>query len=172
MAEEKKDKWVGDPIKLLLKVDLSRQRDETMNIFAQILWWLLTIEDASTSSGHFVGTTPFKVQVNFDIPVFEGNIDADILEKWVNLLEGYFSVYNFSDREKITFTLLKVVTHISLELENFYYKDMPKIEFFGYFGILDSLYNSKFNEICVLSPMSKIGGRCTLRKPPQRNLKC
>ena len=25
------------------------------------------------------------------------------------MLEGYFSVYNFSDREKITFTLLKVV---------------------------------------------------------------
>ena len=27
---------------------------------------------------------------------------------------------------------------------------MLKIEFFGYFGILDSLYNSKFNEICVV----------------------
>ena len=30
----------------------------------------------------------------------------------VNLLEGYFSVYNFSDREKITFSLLKVVPHV------------------------------------------------------------
>jgi hypothetical protein len=28
------------------------------------------------------------------------------------LLEGYFSVNNFSDREKITFALLKVVTHV------------------------------------------------------------
>ena len=26
---------------------------------------------------------------------------------------------------------------------------MPRIKFFGYFGILDSLYNSKFVEICV-----------------------
>jgi hypothetical protein len=30
----------------------------------------------SSSSGHFGSTSPFKVQVNFDIPVFEGQIDA------------------------------------------------------------------------------------------------
>ena len=36
----------------------------------------------------------------------------DALEKWVNLLEGYFLVYNFFDREKITFALLKVVPHV------------------------------------------------------------
>jgi hypothetical protein len=28
------------------------------------------------------------------------------------LLEGYFSVHNFSDRENITFSLLKVVPHV------------------------------------------------------------
>jgi hypothetical protein len=36
--------------------------------------------------------TPFKVQVNFDIPLFKSQIDADALEKWLNLLEGYYSV--------------------------------------------------------------------------------
>jgi hypothetical protein len=51
---------------------------------------------ASSSRDHFGGTSPFKVQVNFDIPIFEGQIDADALEKWLNLLEGYFSVHNFS----------------------------------------------------------------------------
>jgi hypothetical protein len=45
------------------------------------------------------------VQVNFDIPIFEGQIDADALDKCLNLLEGYFSVHNFSDREKICNTL-------------------------------------------------------------------
>ena len=55
---------------------------------------------------------PFKVQVNFDIPVCEGQIDVDALEKWVNLLEGYFSVYNFSNRENITFSLPKVFPHV------------------------------------------------------------
>ena len=78
---------------------------------------------------------PFKIQVNFEIPVFKGQIDADALEKWVNMLEGYFLVYNFSNREKITFALLKVVPHV---------KDWWE----------------------MLSPMSKIGGRLTVSKPP------
>ena len=36
----------------------------------------------STLSRH----TQSKVQVNFDIPVFEGQIDAYALEKWLNML--------------------------------------------------------------------------------------
>jgi hypothetical protein len=54
--------------------------------FAQIPRRLPTGE-AYSSSGH---PTPFKVQVNFDIPLFEGLIDADVVDKWLNLLEGYF----------------------------------------------------------------------------------
>ena len=95
MTEEKKDEGAGDPIKLLLEESLAQHLDETMNKFSQILRRLPITADASTSSGHFGGATPFKVQVNFDIPVFEGQIDADALEKWVNLLQGYFSVYIF-----------------------------------------------------------------------------
>ena len=109
MAEETRDDRAGDPIKLLLEEALTRQRNEMMDNFAQILCRLPTTSDASTSSGHSGSVPPFKVQVNFDIPLFEGQIYVDALEKWVNLSEGYFSVYNFSDRENITFTLLKVV---------------------------------------------------------------
>ena len=79
-----------------------------MENFMEILRWLPTGE-ASSSSGH---ATPFKVQVNFDIPLFEGLIDADYVNKWLNLLEGYFLVHNFSDREKITFALLKAIPHV------------------------------------------------------------
>jgi hypothetical protein len=39
-------------------------------------------------------------------------IDADVVDKWLNLIEGYFSVHKFSDREKITFSLLKVIPHV------------------------------------------------------------
>jgi hypothetical protein len=66
----------------------------------------------SSSSDHFRGTTHFKVQVNFYIPVFEGQIDADDLKKWLNLLEWYLFVHNFFNRENITFVLLKVVPHV------------------------------------------------------------
>jgi hypothetical protein len=63
--------------------------------------------DASSSSGH---ATPFKVQVNFDIPLFEGLIDVDAIDKWLNLLEGYFSVHNFSIGKRLA--LLKVIPHV------------------------------------------------------------
>ena len=66
-----------------------------------------------------IGTNPFKVQINFDIPIFEGDIDADAVDKWLNLLEGYFSVHNFSNRENISFALLKVVPHVKYWWENF-----------------------------------------------------
>jgi hypothetical protein len=82
-----------------------------MDNFARILR-RLPIGNASSSSEHFGGVAPFKVQVNFDIPLFEGQIDVDVVDKWLNLLEGYFSVHNFSNRENITFVLLKVVPHV------------------------------------------------------------
>jgi hypothetical protein len=103
MAEENKNDGADDPISLLLEQALMRQRDEMMENFSHILQWLLITTCAYSSSDHFGSTLPFKVQVNFDIPVFEGQIDAKALEKWLTLLEGYFSVHNFSDKEKITF---------------------------------------------------------------------
>jgi hypothetical protein len=55
----------------------------------------LATTEAHSTSNHFKGVTPFKVQVNFDIPLFEGQIYVNALEKWLNLLEGYFSIHNF-----------------------------------------------------------------------------
>jgi hypothetical protein len=76
----------------------------------------LPIGDSSSSSR---GVAPFKVQINFNILVFEGQIDADGVDKWLNLLEGYFSFHNFSNREKITFVLLKVIPHVKYWWETF-----------------------------------------------------
>ena len=79
-----------------------------MDNFAQILRRLPT-GDRSSSNG---GAAPFKVQINFDIPIFEGQIDIDVVDKWLNLLERYFYVHNFSNRKKITFLILKVVPYV------------------------------------------------------------
>jgi hypothetical protein len=100
MVEEKKNDGADDPINLLLEQALMRQRDEMMENFSHILQHLPITSCASSSSVHFGGTSPFKVQVNFDIPVFEGQIDAEALEKWLTLLEGYFSVHNFFRQRK------------------------------------------------------------------------
>ena len=82
-----------------------------MDKFAQILQRLLTYS-ASASNSHSGGTAPFKVLVKFDIPIFEGKIDADAVDRWLNLLEGYFSFHDFSDRENIIFALLKAAPHV------------------------------------------------------------
>jgi hypothetical protein len=108
MAREKKYDGTGDPFKLLIEEALTQQRNEMMDSFMKILR-RLPIGDTSSSSG---GATPFKVQIKFNIPIFEGQTDQDVVDKWLNLIEGYFSVHNFSNRENITFALLKVVPHV------------------------------------------------------------
>jgi hypothetical protein len=112
MEEENKNDGANDPINLLLEQALTRQRDEMMENFSHILQCLPIETGAYSSNNHFGSTSPFKVQVNFDIPIFEGQIDVDAIDKWLNLLEGYFSVHNFFDRENITFALLKSLPHV------------------------------------------------------------
>jgi hypothetical protein len=73
MVGENKYDGIGDPFKLLIEESLMQQRNEMMDSFAQILRRLPT-GDASPSNG---GTAPFKVQINFNIPIFEGQVDAD-----------------------------------------------------------------------------------------------
>jgi hypothetical protein len=116
MPGEKKDDRTGDPFKLLIEEALTQQSYEVMDSFAQILQRLPTDDTSSLSRG----ATPLKVQINFDIPIFEGHIDADVVDKWLNLLEGYFFVHNFSNRENITFALLKVVPRVKDWWETFY----------------------------------------------------
>jgi hypothetical protein len=112
MVNEKKNDGEDDPINLLLEQALSRQRGEMMENFSHIPQCMMIAIGASSSNIHFGITSPFKVHVNFDIPVFEDQIDVDALDKWLNMLEGYFSIQNFFDRENITFALLKSLPHV------------------------------------------------------------
>ena len=67
MGDEKKDEGSGDPIKILLEEALEKQRNAMMDKFSHILQ-RLPIGGTSASNNHFGGTTPLRVQVNFDIP--------------------------------------------------------------------------------------------------------
>jgi hypothetical protein len=55
------------------------------------------------------------------------------LEKWLNLLESYFSVHNFSNNEKITFTLLKALPHVRDWWETYCEEHVD--DYFGIFGL-------------------------------------
>jgi hypothetical protein len=89
-----------------------------MDSFSQILRRLPTGDTSSLSRG----IAPFKVQINFNIPIFEGQIDVDDVDKWLNLLEAYCFVHKFSNRENITFALLKFIPHVKDWWETFYEK--------------------------------------------------
>ena len=94
MGDENKDEGAGDPIKIFLKEALKKQRNAMMDNFAHVLQRLLT-DNTSASNSHSGGATPFKLQVNFEIPIFDGQIDLDTIDRWLNLLQGYFSVHDF-----------------------------------------------------------------------------
>jgi len=122
MVKENKNDKEDDYINLLLEQALTRERDKMMEIFFHILKILSITTDASSWSGHFGSTSHFKIKLNLNIPIFEGKIDANALEKWLNLLDSYFSVHNLSDREKITFTHLKDIPHVKHWWENYWEK--------------------------------------------------
>jgi hypothetical protein len=108
MEGEKKDDRTRDPFILSLKESLAQQQNEMMDNFSQILRQLPTCDTSSLSGG----VAPFKAQINADIPIFEGHIDENVVDKCLNMLEGYFFVRNFSNRENITFALLKVIPDV------------------------------------------------------------
>jgi hypothetical protein len=122
-----------------------------MENFSHILQLLLITKGMSSSSDHSRSTSPLKLQVNFCIPVFEGQIDADSLEKWLNMLEGYFYVHNCFDREKITFALLKDLPHAKHWWETYWEKISTKE--YGIYGVeptWDFLWMLSRNNITLL----------------------
>lgn len=100
----------ANSMKNVVEEALARQREEMMNQFSQIL----KTQQLPSSVAPFHGNSPFKVQVNFDILNFEGKVDADVVNNWLSKLDRYFFVNHFFDAEKITFSFLKVETHVKL----------------------------------------------------------
>jgi hypothetical protein len=75
MAGEKKDDGTQDSFKKIIKEPLKQQRNDMMDSLAQILWRLPTGDTSSSNER----AAPFKIQINFDIPIFEGQIDVDVV---------------------------------------------------------------------------------------------
>ena len=112
---------------------------------------MTTNGNASSSSG---GATPFKVQINFYIPLFESQIDIDVVEKWLNLLEGYFSVHKFLNRENITSALLKVVPHVKDWWETFCeQKEIEETSLFSVMATRESFRDAIRNNTTLLEVM-------------------
>ena len=111
MGEEKKDEGEGYPIKIFLEEALEKQRNVMMDKFSQILQRLPT-DGTPSSSSHSGGATPFKVQVNLDIPIFKGQIDANIVDIWLNLLEGCFRFMTFLIGKRLLLHFSKLAPYV------------------------------------------------------------
>ena len=62
--------------------------------------------------------SPFKVQMNLDIPNLEGNINTESIDNWVQQLESYYMVNQLSEAKNITITSLKMSTYVHCWWEN------------------------------------------------------
>ena len=58
-----------------------------------------------------MGMSKFTCTLKGVVPL-EWMLDADAVDIWLNILEGYLSVHDFYDRENITFSLLKASPHV------------------------------------------------------------
>ncbi|KAA8542785.1 hypothetical protein F0562_023937 [Nyssa sinensis] len=70
---------------------------------------------------------PFKVEARVEIPTFDGTVDAEKLDSWIDQLETYFTLYGFSSTEKVSFARLKLINH-ALTWWNAYLKSGPEQE--------------------------------------------
>jgi hypothetical protein len=70
MVEETIYDGVGDLIKSFFEEALARHWNKMMDNFSRFLRRLPMMTDAHSTSSDFEGETPFKVQVNFDVPLF------------------------------------------------------------------------------------------------------
>ncbi|GKD34775.1 hypothetical protein Tco_1250284 [Tanacetum coccineum] len=54
---------------------------------------------------------PFKVEAKIGIPTYDGTIDAEKLDSWLDQLETYFTLYGFRSSDKVVFARLKLTSH-------------------------------------------------------------
>ena len=54
---------------------------------------------------------PFWVEAKIEIPTFDGSIDVEKLDAWIDQVETYFDLYGYFIEEKVSFVWLKLSHH-------------------------------------------------------------
>ena len=52
-----------------------------------------------------------KIDFRVEIPVYDGSVDVERLDDWIERMETYFTLYGYSSKEKIMFATLKLSGH-------------------------------------------------------------
>lgn len=53
----------------------------------------------------------FKVQAKVDMLCYNGSIDTEKLDSWINQLNSYFTVYGYGSEGRVSFARLKMISH-------------------------------------------------------------
>ena len=80
--------------------------------FNEILLRVTANFGESSTWSHSNKISPFKVQMNLDIPNLGGNIDAESIDNWVQQMESYYVVNQLSEAENITMASLNMSTSV------------------------------------------------------------
>jgi ElaB/YqjD/DUF883 family membrane-anchored ribosome-binding protein len=54
---------------------------------------------------------PLKVDAKLELPVYNGEIDGEKLDGWIDQMESYFSLYGYEDAQCLAFARLKLASH-------------------------------------------------------------
>ncbi|OMO60967.1 hypothetical protein CCACVL1_23781 [Corchorus capsularis] len=61
----------------------------------------------------------FKMEVRIEIPIYDGELDPEKLNRWIKQLEVYFSTKPYTNQQKISFARLRLGNHAVTWWESF-----------------------------------------------------
>ncbi|KAL6191556.1 hypothetical protein ACLB2K_037946 [Fragaria x ananassa] len=70
--------------------------------------------DDTSKTSHQGGKGSFqnlKIDFKVEIPMYDGSVNVEKLDDWIERLETYFTLYNYLSEEKIIFATLKLSAH-------------------------------------------------------------
>ncbi|KAL6191619.1 hypothetical protein ACLB2K_038009 [Fragaria x ananassa] len=95
-----------------------------------------TDDDGETSQqGAKDSLRNLKIDFKVEIPMYDGSVNVEKLDDWIERLDTYFTLYGYSSKEKIIFATLKLSVH-ALSWWKSYRKHVKRNE---QYSILDAL---------------------------------
>ncbi|BFG20882.1 hypothetical protein CerSpe_071560 [Prunus speciosa] len=67
--------------------------------------------DADKASKSKTSMNGLKIDVKIDILVYDGKINTEKLDNWIDQLETYYTIYEYNNHESINFATLKLTKH-------------------------------------------------------------
>ena len=118
MAKEADNRHATNETKQLIEKTMAHRHTKMFAQFNEILLRFASTSRESATRHCYDKIIPFKVQMNLDIPNFEGKIDAESVDNWVQQLESYYAVNQLSEAKNITIASFKMSNFVHCWWDN------------------------------------------------------